>query len=108
MPLCKFGRIVNLSRFLFVRAINHSNLPGRKSSRRPVFNTRWKEWLALPIKYSDLPSSSQVAITIWDSAGPRKQVPFGGTTYSIFNPSDKFVASIAQLISGLSEQGIKN
>jgi phosphatidylinositol 3-kinase len=43
----------------------------------------------LPIKYSDLPVSSQLAITIWDSAGPRKQVPFGGTTYSIFNPSDK-------------------
>jgi phosphatidylinositol 3-kinase len=41
------------------------------------------------VKYSDLPSSSQIAITIWDSAGPRKQVPFGGTTYSIFNTSDK-------------------
>src|SRR6202044_73328 len=51
------------------------------------------EWLSLPIKYSDLPVSSQLAITIWDSAGPRKQVPIGGTTFAIFNPSDKFVLS---------------
>jgi phosphatidylinositol 3-kinase len=50
---------------------------------------RWKEWLWLPIRYSDLPSSSQIAITIWDSAGPRKQVPFGGTTVSLFTNSDK-------------------
>jgi phosphatidylinositol 3-kinase len=49
--------------------------------------------LSLPIKYSDLPVSSQLTITIWDSAGPRKQVPVGGTTFAIFNPSDKFVLS---------------
>jgi phosphatidylinositol 3-kinase len=55
----------------------------------------WKEWLALPIRYCDLPLSSQLTITIWDSAGPRKQVPLGGTTTTIFNPSDK--SSLSQM-----------
>lgn len=48
------------------------------------------EWLTVPIQYCDLPLSSQLAITIWDLAGPGKAVPFGGTTVSLFE-NDKCV-----------------
>ncbi|KAG2220421.1 hypothetical protein INT45_000646 [Circinella minor] len=44
----------------------------------------WNEWLTLPIKYCDLPSSAQCAITVWDIVGPRKPVPVGGTTLELF------------------------
>lgn len=52
---------------------------------------RWMEWLTIPIQYCDLPLSSQLAITIWDLAGPGKAVPFGGTTVSLFE-KDKCVS----------------
>jgi phosphatidylinositol 3-kinase len=32
----------------------------------------------------DLPADSQVVITLWGIAGPRKRVPVGGTTFSLF------------------------
>ena len=44
----------------------------------------WNEWLKLPIKYPDLPRNAQVCFTIWDVYGPRKAVPVGGTTVSLF------------------------
>ncbi|KAL0089612.1 C2 domain-containing protein [Phycomyces blakesleeanus] len=44
----------------------------------------WNEWLTLPIKYCDLPASAQYAITVWDTVGPRKAVPVGGTTLRLF------------------------
>ena len=46
--------------------------------------TSWNEWLTLPIKYCDLPSSAQCAITVWDIVGPRKPVSVGGTTLELF------------------------
>ncbi|KAH0565539.1 hypothetical protein GP486_001072 [Trichoglossum hirsutum] len=51
---------------------------------------RWNEWLTLPVNYSTLPLSSQLAITIWDlspTKGYRVRghaVPFGGTTVPMF------------------------
>lgn len=51
----------------------------------------WNEWLELPIKYSSLPVSAQLAITIWDlspTGGPHAvghAVPFGGTTLPLFD-----------------------
>lgn len=51
---------------------------------------RWMEWLVIPVRYCDLPLSSQLAITIWDLAGPGKAVPFGGTTVGMFE-KDKCV-----------------
>ncbi|KAI5777686.1 kinase-like domain-containing protein [Geopyxis carbonaria] len=45
----------------------------------------WMEWLTLPIKYCDLPHSAQLAITVWDIAGPGQVVPFGGTTVRLFD-----------------------
>ncbi|KXJ06048.1 Phosphatidylinositol 3-kinase catalytic subunit type 3, partial [Exaiptasia diaphana] len=55
------------------------------TSYRP-FSTRWNwnEWIKLPIKYPDLPRNAQLAFTIWDIYGPRKAVPVGGTTVSLF------------------------
>lgn len=44
----------------------------------------WNEWLKLPIKYPDLPRNAQLAFTIWDIYGPRKAVPVGGTTVSLY------------------------
>lgn len=45
---------------------------------------RWLEWLRMPIRYRDLPLSAQLAITVWDLAGPLETVPFGGTTIKLF------------------------
>ena len=51
----------------------------------------WKEWLELPITYSNLPASAQLAITVWDlSPAEDKEtnlhaVPFGGTTIPLFD-----------------------
>jgi phosphatidylinositol 3-kinase len=52
---------------------------------------RWNEWLTLPISYSTLPLTSQLAITVWDlsPAGGKgaigHAIPFGGTTLPIFD-----------------------
>lgn len=48
------------------------------------------EWLTLPIRYCDLPLGSQLAITVWDLAGPDGVRPFGGTTIALFD-EQKFV-----------------
>jgi phosphatidylinositol 3-kinase len=46
---------------------------------------RWNEWITLPIRYCDLPLSSQITFTVWDVAGPRAAVPAGGTTFRLFS-----------------------
>jgi phosphatidylinositol 3-kinase len=51
----------------------------------------WNEALYLPINYSQLPASTQLAITIWDLSpaggkdGIGHHVPFGGTTVPLFD-----------------------
>lgn len=51
----------------------------------------WNEWLTLPIDYSTIPLSSQLAITIWDVAPTNGEgvsshaIPFGGTTVPLFD-----------------------
>jgi hypothetical protein len=54
---------------------------------------RWSEWLSVPVRYCDLPLSSQLAITLWDLAGPGKLVPFGGTTVALFE-KDKYAQNL--------------
>jgi phosphatidylinositol 3-kinase len=50
----------------------------------------WNEWLTLPISYSNIPLSAQLAITIWDVSPSdgngvnSHAVPFGGTTLPLF------------------------
>ena len=41
--------------------------------------------MTLPIRYCDLPLSSQITFTVWDIAGPRAAVPVGGTTFRLFS-----------------------
>ncbi|XP_061769625.1 phosphatidylinositol 3-kinase catalytic subunit type 3 isoform X3 [Nerophis ophidion] len=57
-----------------------------------AFSTRWNwnEWLRLPVKYPDLPQGAQVALTVWDSFGPGKAVPVGGTTVTLFGKYGMF------------------
>ncbi|KAL2888256.1 Phosphatidylinositol 3 [Ceratocystis lukuohia] len=66
---------------------------------------RWNEWLTLPIKFKDLPSNAQLAITLWDHAcalpsptptstddssnRPSNAVPFGGTTFRLFDKDNQ-------------------
>jgi phosphatidylinositol 3-kinase len=51
----------------------------------------WNEWLSLPVTYSNLPATAQLAITIWDLSPAEAEgsnlhaVPFGGTTIPIFD-----------------------
>lgn len=44
----------------------------------------WNEWITFPIRYCDLPLSSQITFTVWDIAGPRSAAPVGGTTFRLF------------------------
>ncbi len=50
-----------------------------------TFLSRWNEWVTLPIRYCDLPLSSQITFTVWDIAGPRAAAPVGGTTFRLFS-----------------------
>lgn len=58
-------------------------------------SARWNEWLTLPINYSTLPLSSQLAITVWDlspTGGEGAQghaIPFGGTTIPLFDKENQ-------------------
>jgi phosphatidylinositol 3-kinase len=51
----------------------------------------WNEWLQLPVTYSNLPASAQLAITVWDLSPAEDNdsnlhsVPFGGTTIPLFD-----------------------
>ncbi|KAH8701841.1 putative phosphoinositide 3-kinase [Talaromyces proteolyticus] len=55
----------------------------------------WNEWLKMPFSLKDTPLQSQLAITIWDlspleqNAASGHDVPFGGTTISLFDADGK-------------------
>ncbi|KAJ7766939.1 atypical/PIKK/PI3K protein kinase [Mycena olivaceomarginata] len=59
-------------------------IPFRTSFKAFKNNYTWNEWITLPIRYCDLPLSSQVVFTVWDIAGPRAAVPVGGSTFRLF------------------------
>lgn len=44
----------------------------------------WNQWVYLPISYTDLPRDAQLCVTLYDCAGPGRQLPVGGTTISLF------------------------
>ncbi|CZR63709.1 probable 1-phosphatidylinositol 3-kinase [Phialocephala subalpina] len=67
-----------------------------QTAYKPFRNERkWNEWLTLPINYSTLPLSSQLAITLWDlspTGGEGRQghaIPFGGTTLPLFDKENQ-------------------
>ncbi|KAI9102738.1 kinase-like domain-containing protein [Phlyctochytrium arcticum] len=59
----------------------------RTSYRSFSAKCNWNEWVTFPLKYCDLPLSSQLAVTVWDFGAPRKAVPLGGTTFRLFGKS---------------------
>ncbi|KAF8623642.1 hypothetical protein AX17_007342 [Amanita inopinata Kibby_2008] len=59
-------------------------IPFRTSYKAFKSSYTWNEWITLPIRYCDLPLSSQITFTVWDIAGPRSAVPVGGTTFRLF------------------------
>ena len=66
-----------------------------QTAYRPFKGSRtWNEWLELPFQISNLPLSSQLALTIWDLSpasggiGQEHHIPFGGTTVPLFDSDD--------------------
>ncbi|PPQ99151.1 hypothetical protein CVT24_009341 [Panaeolus cyanescens] len=59
-------------------------IPFRTSFKAFKNSYIWNEWITLPIRYCDLPLSSQITFTVWDIAGPRNAVPIGGSTFRLF------------------------
>ncbi|KAH7884554.1 putative atypical/PIKK/PI3K protein kinase [Phlebopus sp. FC_14] len=59
-------------------------IPFRTAFKAFKANYIWNEWITLPIRYCDLPLSSQITFTIWDIGGPRTAVPVGGSTFRLF------------------------
>ncbi|KAF2015402.1 phosphatidylinositol 3-kinase [Aaosphaeria arxii CBS 175.79] len=51
----------------------------------------WNEWTSLPVTYSNLPATAQLALTVWDLSPAESEdtnshaVPFGGTTIPLFD-----------------------
>ena len=46
---------------------------------------QWGEWLSLHIPCKHLSRKTTLALTVWDSEGPRKPVSLGGTSVPIFD-----------------------
>ncbi|PSS34047.1 hypothetical protein PHLCEN_2v1951 [Hermanssonia centrifuga] len=59
-------------------------IPFRTSFKAFKKDYTWNEWVTFPIRYCDLPLSSQITFTVWDIAGPRSAVPVGGSTFRLF------------------------
>ncbi|KZP27427.1 atypical/PIKK/PI3K protein kinase [Athelia psychrophila] len=59
-------------------------IPFRTSFKAFKNNYTWNEWITFPIRYCDLPLSSQITFTVWDIAGPRSATPVGGCTFRLF------------------------
>ncbi|KAJ3480520.1 hypothetical protein NLI96_g8291 [Meripilus lineatus] len=59
-------------------------IPFRTSFKSFKKDYTWNEWITLPIRYCDLPLSSQLTFTVWDIAGPRAAIPVGGSTFRLF------------------------
>lgn len=55
-----------------------------------LFLYSWNEWVTLPVMFSDLPRNAQLALTIYDTVGPAKIQPVGGTTISLFGKHGVF------------------
>jgi phosphatidylinositol 3-kinase len=60
-------------------------LPVQTPSKVFKSGRTWDEVLTLPLQYSQIPATTQLAITIWDLAPGKGHVPFGGTTVPLFD-----------------------
>ncbi|KMQ95992.1 phosphatidylinositol 3-kinase catalytic subunit type 3 [Lasius niger] len=59
-------------------------LPVHTAYKHFTSRWNWNQWVYLPISYTDLPRDAQLCITLYDCAGPGRQLPVGGTTISLF------------------------
>lgn len=58
----------------------------------------WNEWMVFPIMYSDLPLSTVICITIWTCHSPRRSVPLGSTSFSLFGKNKTMKKGKYQLL----------
>ncbi|XP_066599239.1 phosphatidylinositol 3-kinase catalytic subunit type 3 [Prorops nasuta] len=65
-------------------------LPVHTAYKHFTLRWNWNQWVTLPISYSDLPRDAQLCITLYDCAGPGRQLPVGGTTISLFGKHGVF------------------
>ncbi|XP_046626088.1 phosphatidylinositol 3-kinase catalytic subunit type 3 [Neodiprion virginianus] len=65
-------------------------LPVHTAYKHFTSRWNWNQWVTLPIAYSDLPRDAQLCITLFDCAGPGRQLPVGGTTISFFGKHGVF------------------
>ncbi|KAK8752497.1 hypothetical protein OTU49_005873 [Cherax quadricarinatus] len=72
-------------------------LPVRTSYKPFSARWNWNEWLTLPLRFSDLPRNAVLALTIYDTYGPRRNEPIGGTTISFFGKHGVFRQGIHDL-----------
>ncbi|MCL4132331.1 UNVERIFIED_CONTAM: hypothetical protein GTU68_017099 [Idotea baltica] len=78
---------------------------GRRKITLPIstsykaFTTRWNwnEWLELPVRFCDLQRNASLLITIYDYEAPRKRVPVGGTSISLFGSDGVFPRGLHDL-----------
>ncbi|XP_012268882.2 phosphatidylinositol 3-kinase catalytic subunit type 3 [Athalia rosae] len=65
-------------------------LPVHTAYKHFTSRWNWNQWVTLPVAYSDLPRDAQLCITLYDCAGPGRQLPVGGTTISLFGKHGVF------------------
>ncbi|KAK2717345.1 phosphatidylinositol 3-kinase catalytic subunit type 3-like [Artemia franciscana] len=63
---------------------SYKPLNGRQNRRN------WNEWIKLPVKYCDLPFTSQLCLTIYECSEPGNYSPVGGTTLPLFGKLSVF------------------
>merc|ERR1712020_846666 len=71
---------------------NALHLPVTTSYKHFTKRWDWNEWIRLPLKYSDLPRSAQLCITIYDCGGTKQdggkdrnlRTAIWGTTICLF------------------------
>ncbi|XP_076748532.1 phosphatidylinositol 3-kinase 59F isoform X3 [Xylocopa sonorina] len=73
-------------------------LPVHTAYKHFTSRWNWNQWVTLPISYSDLPRDAQLCISLYDCAGPGRQLPVGGTTISLFGKHGVFRQGMLDLI----------
>lgn len=61
------------------------------------FTHRWDEVIEFPVRYKDIPLSTQIVLTIHDIILPNKRVFVGGTTLPLFGRKGKLKTGPRQL-----------
>lgn len=61
---------------------------------------RWNEFLTIPVQYSSLMPTAQLAFTVWDCLGAGQPTPIGGSTMRLFEQPGR-VSFLASLPLGL-------